>query len=174
MTLPTFEELLTPHGQAALDAATLLAPTDATFLAAFDKLRRRFDPDLAKAAIETVILRSKARGKFPDTERLYFEREALEQATPAAVAGHRAARLAAFATVLDLGCGLGADAIALARAGCCVIAVERDPLRAAMAAANFAALNLPIEVIAADALTMPQLEVDAVFCDHLANHIIVE
>ena len=47
---------------------------------------------------------------------------------PAAAAGVR--------TLADLGCGLGADAIAAARAGIAVYAVEADPATAALAAAN--------------------------------------
>src|SRR5437868_4030805 len=101
MTLDTFTELLTPRGQTALGRAHDLAPTEATFLASFDKLRKRFDADLAKAAVETAILRSKASVKFPYAAKLYFVREALEQATHHVVAAHRAERFRRFKTVLD-------------------------------------------------------------------------
>ncbi len=40
--------------------------------------------------------------------------------------------------VVDLGCGIGADALAFVRAGLEVVAVERDPDTAAVAAANLA------------------------------------
>src|SRR5205823_1490925 len=55
MDLATFRQLLTDEGRAALAAATDLTPTAATTLAALDRLRKRFDPDLARAAVETVL-----------------------------------------------------------------------------------------------------------------------
>ena len=50
---------------------------------------------------------------------MFFTRAGLEQATRAVVADRRAARLGAAGvrTLADLGCGLGADALAFARAG---------------------------------------------------------
>ena len=60
---------------------------------------------------------------------MFFTRAGLEQATRAVVAERRAARLraAGVRTLADLGCGLGADAIAAARAGIRVHGVEADP-----------------------------------------------
>jgi hypothetical protein len=85
------------------------------------------------------------------------------------VAARRAARLraAGVGMLADLGCGLGADAIAAARAGIRVYAVEADPATAALAAANAAALGLAglIEVACADAAAVDLTGVDAVFCD---------
>jgi SAM-dependent methyltransferase len=49
-------------------------------------------------------------------------------------------------TVADLGCGIGADTIALAEIGLSVLAVERDPVRARLAAENVAALGLTAQV----------------------------
>ena len=69
--------------------------------------------------------------------------------------------------VADLGCGIGADTLAFARAGLRVLAIEADPTTAAVAEANAAALGLadPVEVRVADATTVDLSEVDAVFCD---------
>src|SRR5262249_19534539 len=132
----TFRALLTPAGQEVLARAAALRPTEAGFLAAFETLRKRHPPALAKAALETVLLRKKARAKFALADRMYFTREALEQASGAAVSRHRAGRFAAYPAVLDLCCGIGADTIALAAAGCRVTAVDSDPLRLAMAVEN--------------------------------------
>jgi SAM-dependent methyltransferase len=85
------------------------------------------------------------------------------------VATKRAARLAASGacSVADLGCGLGADAIAFARAGLRVHAVDADPLTAGLATANAAALGLAdrITVSTMDATAVDLAGVDAVFCD---------
>lgn len=167
MDLTTFRELLTPAGAAALAAAAALAPTEAGFLACFDSVRKRHPAELAKAAVETVILRQKARAKFSGAGRMFFTREALEQATSEVVARHRAARLAPFGPVADLCCGIGGDALALAAAGASVVAVDTDPLHVAMAGANAAALGLAgrVRCVVGDALTVPLPEVKAAFAD---------
>ena len=71
---------------------------------------------------------------------MFFTRDGLEQATRPAVADHHAHRFVAAGVrrVVDLGCGIGSDALAFARAGLEVVAVERDPETAAVAAANLA------------------------------------
>jgi SAM-dependent methyltransferase len=129
-----------------------------------------FSPELTSAALTQATLRRRAEAKFgADAARLLFTRTGLEQATRAVVARRRAARLAASGAtrVADLGCGLGADAIAFARAGLSVYAVDADPVTAELAAANAAALGLAdrITVACADATTVDLSHVDAVFCD---------
>src|SRR5690242_10722239 len=100
---------------------------------------------------------------------MFFTRAGLEQATRAVVADRRAARLAAAGvkTLADLGCGLGSDALAAARAGISVYAVDADPLTAEFAAANARALGMAdrITVECADATTVRVEDYDAVFAD---------
>lgn len=81
MELATFRQLLAPAGARALADAAALAPTDATFLACATALRKAHPPELARAALETVLLRARARAKFAAADRMFFTREALEQAT---------------------------------------------------------------------------------------------
>lgn len=129
--------LLTPAGAAALTAAD--AEPDPTSLGAATRLRRQFEPDLAAAALAQVALRRQARVKFGEaSERLWFTRDGLEQATRPDVAAWRARRLveAGAVGVVDFGCGIGADAWACADAGLPVIGVEADPATAAFAQAN--------------------------------------
>ncbi|HWG98766.1 MAG TPA: methyltransferase domain-containing protein [Pilimelia sp.] len=127
-------------------------------------------PELAAAALTQVQLRRRAVAKFgPDAALMFFTRAGLEQATRAVVADRRADRLraAGVGRLLDLGCGLGADALAAARAGILVDAVEADPTTAAVAAANAAVLGLAdrVRVRCADATTVEATGYDAVFCD---------
>jgi SAM-dependent methyltransferase len=152
----------------ALEAAAALPDGDP--LAAASALRAAgFPPDLAAAALTQVALRRKAVAKFgADAAVMHFTRAGLEQATRGPVAARRAARLAAAGAtrVADLGCGIGADTIAFARAGLRVHAVDAAPETAATASANVLALGLSgVRVEARDATEVPLDDVDAVFCD---------
>lgn len=165
MLLETLHRLLSPDGQAALAAATELQPTETKYPACFDRLRKHWPGELARAALDMVLLRERALVKFPDADRLYFDREALEMASGPSVAAYRARQFAGLGVVADLGCGIGSDAIELARAGCEVIAIERDPVRLRMAEANFTALGLSGRFVLADLLSDDLPQFDAAFAD---------
>lgn len=165
MEVATFDRLLAPEGDAALAAATELAPTEARYPACADRLGKRFPPDLARAALDTVMLRIRAQVKFSRADRMFFTREALEQATSEPVATYRAERLAGFGTVADLCCGIGGDAVAFAGAGCGVVAVDRDPLRLRMAEANLAAYGRTGRFVRSDVIADALPVTDAVFAD---------
>ncbi|MCZ2341045.1 MAG: methyltransferase domain-containing protein [Bacteroidales bacterium] len=165
MNLKSLEQLLSPTGQEALTAAGELAPTEARYPACYDRLRKHWPENIARAALDTVLLRQRARTKFTHADRMYFDREALTMASGEAVSAYRAARFAPFSTVADLCCGIGSDAIGLAQAGCDVTAIDRDPLRVRMAAANLAAFGLPGQFRCADVLTDPLPDCAAVFVD---------
>ena len=128
----------------ALSAAA--AETDPESLAASVRLRQRFGPELAAAAVTQVVLRRRAAAKFgAAAAELFFTRDGLEQASRPEVAEHHAARMlaAGVGRVVDLGCGIGTEALAFARAGLEVVAVDHDEKLAAVAAANLAAAGLP-------------------------------
>lgn len=149
----TFEALLSPEGQALLAEVAARAGVESD-LGLGTRLRAAHPVELVAAAVTQNHLRGKAAGKFgADAPHLYFTHDALEQSTRMTVATHRASRLAAAGAeaVVDLGCGIGGDLIALARAGLRVRGVERDPVRAAVAQANLRALGLPGDVVCADA-----------------------
>ena len=116
MDLTTFRRLLTPPGQAALQAAAALQPTEADFLPLFTRLQKQYPTELARAALGIAINRLKAVGKFPFAEKLYFTREALEQASSFEISSYRAQRYEPFERIADLGCSVGADTLALASA----------------------------------------------------------
>ncbi len=152
MDLATFEKLLSPAGQLLLEDVAQHAGKESD-LALGTRLRKTYASSLVAAAVTQNHLRGKAATKFgDDAARMYFTHDALEQSTRQRVAAHRASRLLATGTeaVVDLGCGIGGDLVAMARAGLRVRGVERDPVRAAIAAANLRALELDGEVISAD------------------------
>ncbi len=132
---------------------------------------RRLEADAERAAAATTQaqLRTKAVAKFGvDASLMFFTPDALEQATRTRVADHRAARLAAAipgGSVVDLGCGIGGDLLAFARAGLVAAGVEQDPVRVAMAEANLAALGLPGAVMVGDATAIETGGFDAAFAD---------
>lgn len=163
----TLAWLRSPAGQSLLAELATSDLTEQTVLANLTHLRKQYPPDYAQAAVEQTLLRRRARAKFRAADRLYFTREALEQASGEAVARHRAERFAGFAHVADMCCGIGSDAWALARVGCAVTAVDRDPVRLALAQANAEVLGLggQITFVAADVLTAPLPVVNALFCD---------
>ncbi|MFU8871840.1 THUMP-like domain-containing protein [Micromonospora sp. SL4-19] len=169
MDLDQLAALRTPEGTDALAAATEVAGGDP--LAAAARLRSAgFSAGLAAAALTQAELRRRAGGKFgPEVGAMFLTRAGLEQATRRVVADRRAARLraAGVRTLADLGCGLGADALAAARAGIRVHGVEADPVTAAMAAANAEAAGLAelFTVECGDATAFDVTRVEAVFCD---------
>ncbi|MBX9396976.1 class I SAM-dependent methyltransferase [Streptomyces sp. TRM72054] len=161
--------LLTPEGRALLDEVRGTDP--AQELAVATRLRRDHPADLVSAALGQARLRQRAVAKFgaADAERMYFTPNGVEQSTRASVATYRARRFGELGvtSVADLCCGIGGDAIALARAGIRVLAVDRDPLTAAAARANAEALGLAglIEVREADVTEVDVSAYDAVFVD---------
>ena len=77
-------------------------------------LRKRFDAELVAAALDAVAGRRKAAVKFPGAVPPWGDPQAVEQATSGAVAACKARRFAGL-DIADLCCGMGGDAMALAR-----------------------------------------------------------
>ncbi|MEU7300712.1 methyltransferase domain-containing protein [Streptomyces sp. NPDC007189] len=161
--------LLTPEGRALLDEVRDIAPADE--LAVATRLRRDHPAALVSAALGQARLRQRAAAKFgaADAGRMFFTPNGVEQSTRTSVAAYRAERLKnlGVTSVADLCCGIGGDAIAFARAGIRVLAVDRDPVTAATARANAEALGLGelIEVREADVTRVETGGYDAVFVD---------
>ncbi|KUN08629.1 methyltransferase [Streptomyces yokosukanensis] len=161
--------LLTPEGRALLDEVRDTAPADE--LAVATRLRRDHPAELVSAALGQARLRQRAAAKFgaADAGRMFFTPNGVEQSTRTTVATYRAERLGSLGvtSVADLCCGIGGDAIALARAGIRVLAVDRDPATAAVARANAEALGLGglIEVREADVTEVDTAGYDGVFVD---------
>lgn len=153
MDISSFYDLLSPAGQDAIQVALDLQPREADFLSHYQGLAQKFPPDLARVALETAILRGEAKKKFPQAEKMYFTRTALEQASSYAVSSYRAGRYAEFEQVIDLGCSIGGDTLAFAQAAT-AIGIDLDPLRLAIAQANLQALQLKAVFLRADLLSL--------------------
>ncbi|MEW2523414.1 class I SAM-dependent methyltransferase [Streptomyces sp. NPDC047071] len=164
-----FAALLTAEGTALLDAVRDVEP--AAELAVATRLRRDHPADLVSAALAQARLRQRAVAKFGagDAARMFFTPNGVEQSTRTSVATYRAERFKELGVrrIADLCGGIGGDALALARAGIEVLAVDRDPLTCAVARANAAALGLEdlIEVREADVTEVDTAGYDAVFVD---------
>ncbi len=177
MDLDAFRWLLTDDGQAVLARAEAATADDGSGhgsghgsgeLAVQAELRRTTPADRVAAALTQVELRRRAVPKFGDlAARMYFTPDGLEQATRLSVATHRAGRLqaAVATTAIDLGCGIGGDLVAFARAGVVTAGVDLDPVRVAVAQANLAALDLDGAVQVADATTVDTTPFDVAFAD---------
>lgn len=173
MNVETVELLGSPEGAAALRLAEQQA--DLSGLAAATRLRDAFSAEVAAAVLTQVELRRRAQVKFgAQAQGMLFTRDGLEQATRPAVAAHHAARLVAAGAqrVVDLGCGIGADAMAFVAAGLELVAVELDPATAAVARHNLAQVEGQqaggVEVLVGDAEHLAPTVLDGstpVFCD---------
>ncbi|TKV60567.1 class I SAM-dependent methyltransferase [Nakamurella flava] len=146
-----------PAGDEALAAAAERPLTDASLLTDLGRLRARLGDaaDRAGAVVETVRLRRKATDKLGGwAAGGLFTDEALQQASPVAVARHRARRLAGV-DVHDLTCSIGGDLVVLAGRGEGTTAgSDLDPVRVAMARHNLDQARVDAAVTVADALTV--------------------
>lgn len=145
--------LLSPEGLRLLDS---LPPweSSADVVRAVSRLRAAgHSAALVAAVLSQSKLRKRAREKFSDfADRMLFTEAGLEQATRLTVAARHAERFRAAGvhTVVDLGCGIGGDALALAALDLEVTGVERDDVTAAIAAYNLAPWS-NAEIVNADA-----------------------
>lgn len=113
------------------------ALTDVSRLADVAAIRDRF-AERSTALVETTLLRRRAAaklGELADMSRWLFTDDALQQATAAPVARHRAARLAG-AVVHDATCSIGTELAALRDTAAFVLGSDLDEVRLAMARHN--------------------------------------
>ncbi|NLA29405.1 MAG: class I SAM-dependent methyltransferase, partial [Propionibacterium sp.] len=140
------------------------AEPDPSSLAAAERMRELTSPERAAAALSQAGLRARAVAKFGEAAaEMFFTRDGLEQATRPAVSRRRAQRFRILGadSVLDIGCGIGADSLAFRDAGLAVSAVEIDPVTAVFAGANTGS-----EVVVGDAEALFDWTNErAVFCD---------
>ncbi|CAH0250806.1 hypothetical protein SRABI26_03137 [Arthrobacter sp. Bi26] len=158
--------ILTPEGWELLASLGPYREDEAFRLTA--ALRKAgHSPEMVSAVLTQSRLRTKAEAKFGEFARqMIFTKAGLEQATRLTVAARHAQRFAeaGIGHVADLGCGLGADAMALASLDLVVTAVEMDEATAACATMNLIPFR-NATVVHADATSVSLEGVDGVWLD---------
>lgn len=133
-----------------------------------DTLRKAgHSPELVSAVLTQSRLRTRAEAKFGEFARqMLFTQAGLEQATRLNVAAQHAQRFAAAGVthVADLGCGIGADSLALSSLDIAVTAVELDEITAACATLNLMPFR-SAKVVQADATEVDLAGIDGVWLD---------
>jgi hypothetical protein len=158
--------ILTPEGWELLASLGPYREDEAFRLTA--ALRKAgHSPELVSAVLTQSRLRTKAEAKFGEFARqMIFTKAGLEQATRLTVAARHAQRFAeaGIGHVADLGCGLGADSMALASLDLVVTSVEMDEATAACATMNLIPFR-NATVVHADATSVSLEGVDGVWLD---------
>jgi len=134
-------ELLTPSGLRLLDSLPAYSSKGDIVRIVTGLRGAGHSPALVATVLTQAKLRAKAVAKFNDfAGRMLFTEAGLEQATRLRVAALHAGRFsrAGITHVADLGCGIGADALAMAAIDLAVTAVEADEITAALASYNLA------------------------------------
>jgi len=156
-----FIRLASPGGQLLLEELDYSSDTDVLKLVA--RLRKAgHDPLTVAAALTQAKLRKRAIAKFGDfANRMLFTEAGLEQASRLKVAALHAGRFrtAGISQVADLGCGIGAEAMAMAALDLEVRAFEIDEVTAAVATYNLAPFeNVTVELADVQKLDLGQFE----------------
>lgn len=167
MDVTELRQLLSVEGLRLLDSLPRYEST-ADVVRVVSELRKAgHPPALVAAVLSQSKLRARAVAKFgPFAERMLFTEAGLEQATRLSVAAQHAGRFqrAGLGWIADLGCGIGADALAFAALELEVTAVERDEVTAAIAAYNLAPWS-NVSVENADAESVDLAGVDGIYLD---------
>ena len=148
-TVELWTQLMDDPASAELVGRAPIEPTPADI----GRLRKKWSAEMVSLAIEVARARAKAAVKFGDevAGRLAGDVEGVEVASSARTASHKARRfveaLGADASVVDLCCGIGGDAMAFAAAGLDVTGVDRDPVRAWMCARNAGCATQAVDVL---------------------------
>ena len=130
------------------------------------RIRQAFPDGPVQEALELVKARRRAASKFPDASKLLCDRQGVEQATSHVIAEHKARRFGDL-PVLDLCCGIGGDAMSLARRGD-TVGVDFSEVRAFMCTHN-AGIPVRCEDVTRLSIDMPLVHIDPSRRDEASN-----
>jgi hypothetical protein len=161
-----FIRLASPGGQLLLDELVYSSDNDVLKMVA--GLRKAgHDPMTVAAVLTQAKLRKRGVAKFGEfASSMLFTEAGLEQASRLKVAALHAGRFraAGIKEVADLGCGIGAESMAMAALDLKVKAFEIDEVTAAVATYNLAAFeNVTVKLADVEQLDFSQFE--ALFLD---------
>jgi hypothetical protein len=139
-TLSLWQKLNHPSCSELL--AEVVAFDDPRHPGAIARLRKHWPSELVAVAISLTLARRKAAIKFDHPERLMADPVGVEQATSIEVGRYKARRFAGIGAdhIMDLCCGIGGDAMALAEVADMML-IDADPSRAWMARYNVEAVG---------------------------------
>ena len=162
-----FAKLFTPEALTLLNSIGDL-DAKADVLKLVSALRAEgYEAGLVAAVLSQAKLRRRARKKFGDfTDGMLFTEDGLEQASRLQAAALHAGRFrgAGISEVADLGCGIGAESLAMAAIDLKVKAFEIDEVTAAIAVFNLGAFE-NAEVAQADITQLDLSQFEALFFD---------
>jgi SAM-dependent methyltransferase len=162
-----FMSLISPEGQALL-AEVGEIDSKADMVKVVSKLRGKgHSAELVATVLTQVKLRRRAKAKFGEfAETMFFTEEGLEQASRLKVAAIHAGRFRnhGLKRIADLGCGIGAESLAIASLDMEVTAFEIDEVTAALATYNLASFE-NVKVGQADVTTINLDNFDGLFID---------
>jgi hypothetical protein len=163
----SFLSLISPEGQSLL-AEVGEIESKADVLSIVSKLRKQgHSPELVANVLSQAKLRRRAQAKFGEfASTMFFTEAGLEQASRLKVAAIHAGRFraAGISHVADLGCGIGAESLAMASLDMQVSAFELDEVTAAIATYNLANFS-NVQVQQSDVTTLDLTAYDAFFVD---------
>lgn len=164
---PMVAALITQTGWQLLQDHPCPDPIEAANIAKY--LRQHYPPNLVASLQNQWKLREKAQEKIGTAaaSNCLFTRDGLEQATRGIVARQRAKRFAAAAvtSLIDLGCGIGADSRELARSCPDFQAIDISPAAATCAAINLSHLPGAKVMCASAEQVVAQKTLPALFVD---------
>jgi SAM-dependent methyltransferase len=162
-----FMSLISPEGQALL-AEVGEIDSKADMVKIVSKLRGKgHSAELVATVLTQVKLRRRAKAKFGEfAQTMFFTEEGLEQASRLKVAAIHAGRFRnhGLKRIADLGCGIGAESLAIASLDMEVTAFEIDEVTAALATYNLASFE-NVKVEQADVTTINLDNFDGLFID---------
>ena len=162
-----FMSLISPEGQALL-AEVGEIDSKADMVKVVSKLRGKgHSAELVATVLTQVKLQRRAKAKFGEfAQTMFFTEEGLEQASRLKVAAIHAGRFRSHGLkrIADLGCGIGAESLAIASLDMEVTAFEIDEVTAALATYNLASFE-NVKVEQADVTTINLDDFDGLFID---------